>query len=337
MTPATDRLTSDARGAWLSPGAPDVAIELASTRATVVALSKGPDGPVVDGWASEPLPAGALVPSLTSLNVVDTTAVIDALKRAVSRAGVKAKRVALVVPDLAAKVTLVPFDTVPARAEDLEELIGWQVRKSVPFPLEEARLSFIAGAPHGDSGRTFVVTLARLDIIRQYEEMTAAIGAHAGVVDLASFNAVNAVLAADAARTRVATMASPADGDWLFVGTAPESQSLAILRGDTLVFFRSRPTGSDDRLSDLVHQTAMYYEDRLGGTGFTRVVLAGGAAWSGDAVRQGLTERLGAPVVSIEPRHLVGFGGAGFDDLQPAAAEALIAPLGILLREREGS
>lgn len=318
---------------WLAAGAPAVAIELASTRATVVGLAKGPGGPVVEGWASEALPPGALVPSLTALNVVDVAAVTDAVKRAIARAGVKAKRVALVIPDLAAKVTLVPFETVPARSEDLEQLIGWQVRKSAPFPIEDARLSFIPGAPHGPAGRTFVVTMARRDVIRQYEDIVAAAGAHAGVVDLASFNAVNAVLAADRARPQPPG-ASP---DWLFVGTAPESQSLAIVRGDALGFFRSRPVEGDERLSDLVHQTAMYYEDRLGGTGFARVVLAGGAAWSGDSVRQGLTERLGAPVTSIEPRHLVAFGGTGFDDLQPAAADALVAPLGILLREQEGA
>ena len=303
---------------------PTTAIEIAGTRVTVIGLTNAPDGPIVHGWASEPLPAGVVVPSLTALNIVDAAAVQGAIERALTRAGVKAKRAALVIPDLAGKVTLVPFETIPDREDDLAQLISWQVRKSAPFSVEDAQMSFVPGALHGDRGRTYVVTLARRDIVRQYEDVCAAAGAHTGVVDLASFNLINAVLAGSA----------PAGGDWLLVNTTPESQTLAIMRGDTLMFFRSRPIEGDELLPDLVHQTAMYYEDRLGGAGFARVVLAGGAAWSGDALRQSLAERLRAPITAIEPKTIAGFEGRGFEGLQPAAAEALLAPLGLLLRER---
>lgn len=314
------------------------AVEIAASRVTVVGLVQGPDGPVVHGWASEPLPPGAVTPAMIAPNIADTGAVTAALQRAIARANVKVRRVALVIPDLAAKVSLVPFETVPERAEDLRELITWQVRKAAPFRIEDAQLAYVPGAPHGERGRTFVVTLARRDIVRQYEDVCAAAGAHAGVVDLASFNLINAVLAASA----------PPEADWLLVNTTPQSQTLAIMRGDTLLFFRSRPVEGagdgpremEDQLPDLVHQTAMYYEDRLGGAGFSRVVLAGGAALAGgaglpgEALRRSLTDRLRAPVTSIEPRHIAAFAGRAFDDLQPAAAEALVAPLGVLLRER---
>ena len=51
---------------------------------------------------------------------------------------------------------------------------------------------------------------------------------------------------------------------------------MAILRGEQLVFFRNRAADGEGGLADMVHQTAMYYEDRLSGAGFGRVVLAGG-------------------------------------------------------------
>ena len=322
--------------AMLNSEAPTTAIEIAGTRVTVVGLTNGPHGPVVHGWASEALAAGAVVPSLTALNVVDAAAVKGAIERALSRAGIKARRAALVIPDLAAKVTLVPFETIPERAEDLAQLVSWQVRKSAPFSIDDAQMSYVPGAPHGERGRTFVVTLARRDIIRQFEDVCASAGAHTGVVDLASFNLINAVLAGSG-WGQVSASASGGNlspYDWLLVNTTADSQTLAIMRGETLMFFRSRPVEGDERLPDLVHQTAMYYEDRLGGAGFARVVLAGGAAWSGEDVRQGLADRLRAPVTSIEPRAIAGFAGRDFEDLQPAAAEALLAPLGLLLRER---
>lgn len=319
---------------WLTGDAPGAAIEIAAHRVTVLGLARGDGAPVVQGWASEPLPAGAVVPSLTAPNIADTAAVTDALRRALARAGVKARRAGLVIPDLAAKVSLVPFDTVPERSQDLSDLISWQVRKSAPFRIEDAQMAFIEGARHGAAGRTFVVTLARRDVIGQYEEVCAAAGAQAGVVDLASFNVINAVLAQPAQPAQPQGDLPSSQHDWLLVNTTQESQTLAIMRGETLMFFRNRPIDGDEKLPDLVHQTAMYYEDRLQGTGFERVVLAGGAAWSGDAVRRSLSERLRAPVTSIEPRNVAAFSGPEFEDLQPAAAEALLAPLGLLLRER---
>ena len=59
----------------------------------------------------------------------------------------------------------------------------------------------------------------------------------------------------------------------------PEYGTLAILRGRDLIFFRNRAEGSDETLADLVHQTAMYYEDRLGGSaGSPACVLAASGA-----------------------------------------------------------
>ena len=315
---------------WLASDAPWAAVEIASDRVSVVGLARGAGGPVVHGWAAEELAPGLVAPSLTSLNITDAAAVADALRRAVARAGVKTRRVGLVIPDLAAKVSLVPFETVPDRVEDLSELVNWQVRKSAPFRIEDAQVAYVPGAPHGERGRTFVVTLARKDVVRQYEDVCAAAGLQAGIVDLASYNVINAVLAGRSRPER----------DWLLVNTTNESQTLAIMRGDALMFFRNRTIDSDETLPDLVHQTAMYYEDRLQGAGFERVVLAGGAAWgkmSDETMRKSLADRLSAPVASIEPRQVAGFPDRQFDDLQPAAADALIAPLGLLLRERGGA
>ena len=328
MTGRLSERRGEPRTGWLAGDAPWAAVEIASDRVTVVGLAKGDGGQaIVQGWAAEDLAHGLVTPSLTALNISDTAAVADALRRASARAGVKARRVGLVIPDLAAKVSLVPFDTVPERAEDLSELINWQMRKAAPFRIEDAQVAFIPGAAHGDKGRTFVVTIARKDVVRQYEDVCAAAGMHAGLVDLASFNVINAVLAGKSRPER----------DWLLVSTSGESQTLAIMRGDALMFFRNRPLEGDETLPDLVHQTAMYYEDRLQGSGFERVVLAGAAGAGAEETRKSLADRLRAPVSSIEPRQVVAFPGRGFDDLEPAAADALVAPLGLLMRERGGA
>src|SRR5689334_15669758 len=107
---------------WLASPPPDAALELApdSVSGAVIA-GRGSDA-TVQSFAFEPLPSGALVPSLTAQNVMDRTAVGNAIRAVVDRIG-RPRKVALVIPDLATRVSLVRFDQVPSSREDLDQLI----------------------------------------------------------------------------------------------------------------------------------------------------------------------------------------------------------------------
>ena len=87
--------------------------------------------------------------------------------------------------------SLVRFEKVPAKVQDLDQLIRWQVRKAGPFPIDEAQISYVPGLEAAD-GQEFIVALARRSVIEEYEGLCAEAGATAGLVDLASFNVVNA-------------------------------------------------------------------------------------------------------------------------------------------------
>jgi hypothetical protein len=78
----------------------------------------------------------------------------------------------------------------------------------------------------------------------------------------------------------------------------------------------------------------MYYEDRLRGAGFQRVIIAGAARLPGgaDSVRRDLEQRLRMSVEAVDPRN-----AAALQDRIAASPELLdvLAPLvGMLLRER---
>jgi Tfp pilus assembly PilM family ATPase len=312
---------------WTGP-APGAAVEIASGRVSAASLEWRGGQAVVSAHASEPLPDGALTPALAALNVHDRAAVAVALGRVLDKVG-RPKRVGLVLPDVVAKVSLVKFEQVPSRTQDLDQLVHWQVRKSAPFPIEEAQIAYVPGI-RTPEGQEFIVSLARRAVIEEYEGLCADAGAHAGVVDLATFNVVNAVLAA----------ASPPAADWLLVNVASDYASIALMRGTDLVFFRNRVADADGTLADLVHQTAMYYEDRLGGTGFSRVLLAGassaGARQAGDIeqVRRSLEERLTRPVDTVDPRTAAAI--ADRITASPALLDTLAPLVGLLLRDRQG-
>ena len=135
------------------------------------------------------------MPSLNAANIADPKAVASALRRVFERMGTRPKRVALAIPDSVAKVSLLRFEKVPQRARDLDELVRWQVRKAAPFRIEDAQLSYMPSLKAADGSTEFVVVMARKDIIREYEAVCEDAGAQAGVVDLTTFNVINAVLA----------------------------------------------------------------------------------------------------------------------------------------------
>jgi Tfp pilus assembly PilM family ATPase len=295
---------------------------------SAVALGRHGREPVITAHAGQALPAGVVVPALNAPNVADPPGLARAVGRVLERLGARARRVALVVPDTTAKVSLVRLDKVPSRGEDLDQLIRWHVRKTAPFPIEDAQLTYSPGVPLSDGGREFIVALARRDIVREFEAACEESGAHAGLVDLATFSLVNGVLAADGAPS----------GDWLLVHVTPEYGTIAILRGSDLIFFRNRPEGSDETLADLVHQTAMYYEDRLGGSaGFGRVVLAGsgvegwGEAGGLETVRRQIADRLRVPVQTFDPQAVARFGDR--ISAEPGLLAGVAPLVGVLVRE----
>lgn len=304
--------------ALLSTPGPSAALEIAADRVCGVTVAGGSSTVTITGQASEGLPPGALVPGVATANVIDHAAVGAAVRAVLDRLPRRPVRVGLVVPDSAAKVSLVPLESVPRRESDLDSMIRWQVRKAVPFSLDDAQVSYSVGTRLAEGGREYVVAVIRRDIAEEYEGLCTQAGLRPGIVDLATFSLINAGLT----RRPVGR-----DEDWLLVHAAAGYHSVGIVRGDVLVFFRNR-VGEGD-LSDLVHQTAMYYEDRLGGSGITKVLLAGSADGEvADNVTRSLAARLGAPVEAVSASARLG------SDVEPGTLTSLAAPIGLLLREQ---
>jgi Tfp pilus assembly PilM family ATPase len=309
---------------WIASPPPDAAVEIAADRVSVAVAAERGGGLVVQSYAVEPLPAGAVVASLTSSNIHNRPAVVSALRSALNRAGTRPRRVALVIPDLSAKVSLVRFDTLPARREDLDQLVRWQIKKASPFPLEEALVTSTPGARGADGSAEFLIVTARRDVVAEYEAVCDDLKIYPGLVDLATLSVVNLFLGG----------AEVPDSDWLVVHLRPDYTSIVIMRGEHVIFFRNRPEGDDASIADLVHQTAMYYQDRLSGDRFSRVFLGGSGRVIGavESARRSLEERLGASVEPIDPTRV-----ASLTDrisVTPDVMDVLGSLVGMALRTR---
>jgi Tfp pilus assembly PilM family ATPase len=281
---------------------------------------------VVSGHAVQPLPPGAVTPALNAVNVHDPAALAAAIRSVLDALAPRPRRVALVLPDSVGKVSLVRFEKIPARVQDLDQLIRWQVRKAAPYRIEDAQIAWTPGAAFAGGGREFIVTTARRDIIESYEAACATAGAHAGIVDLATLNLVNAALA---------VLGEDSTRDWLLVHVSPDDTALAVVRGAMLIFYRHRDATAGEDLAGLVHQTTMYHEDRLGGGGFSRVFLAGASsrgAEVADQLRRELEAHAGVRVEPLDFRRAVALRDR--IAVSPELLDILGAPLGTILREQ---
>jgi Tfp pilus assembly PilM family ATPase len=277
---------------WLASPPPEAAIEIAADRVAAAALTMRGSGLVVNGHGVEALTPGMVVPSLTGANIHDRAGVVAATRRALDRLGARVRRVALVVPDTAVKVSLLRFEKVPPRRDDLDQLVRWQLRKAAPFPVDDASVTYAPAVEIEGGGREFVVEMARREVVREYEAICEEANVYAGLVDTATL-ALLGLFSGSAA---------PA-GDWLLVHVRPDYTSIAIARGEHLIFYRSRSEDEGTDLEDLVHQTAMYYQDRLSGHGFARVMLAGSGGVIGalEVAQRSLEDRLGIAVTAVDP------------------------------------
>ena len=290
---------------WVSTPGPAVAIDIAADGVSAAAVSAAAGGAAA--CAHAPLPPGAVTPAAAGANVRDREAAAAAVRDVLGRLPRRDSRVSLIVPDSAAKVSILRFETAPARRADLERLIRWKVRDAVPFGLDDAQVAWDAAAPRA-GGADFVAVVMRRDIVEEYEAVAAAAGARPGIVAPASFGLLNLV--------RAGAPAAAGAGDKLLVHAAAGYNSAAIVQDGRLASYGSQPGDRDADLADLVHRTAMYYEDRLGGAGFAQVLLAADRR-AVQAVTGRLAARFDAPIVPLRAP-----GGA---DVPAAAAGALLA------------
>ncbi|HLW75928.1 MAG TPA: hypothetical protein VKS01_03065, partial [Bryobacteraceae bacterium] len=211
----------------------------------------------------EAFDAGTLVSSPTEDNLLRADLITSAIGRAapVNGSGRKRRRAALILPDYSARVSVLDFDSFPTAAEEQSALIRFRVKKTIPFDIDAAAVSFHA-QPNSSSKKTDVVAvMVAAEVIARYEAMFRGSGFHPGVVTTSTL----AALALD----RGAGMA-------VFAKLAGRALSVAVLAKNAVKLFRcvALDEASDEEILGVLHPTFAYVEDQLGGP-VDRLVLCG--------------------------------------------------------------
>jgi type IV pilus assembly protein PilM len=141
--------------------------------------------------AFEPLDPGVIVPSPSSDNILRPDVLADKVRAlAGGVAGRKRGRAVLILPDFSARVAVLEFDSFPTDPKEQMSLVRFRMKRSVPFDVESAAISFHAQGPKR-KGADVIVVAAPLETVARYEAPFRAAGLHPGIVTTSGIAMVN--------------------------------------------------------------------------------------------------------------------------------------------------
>ncbi len=138
----------------------------------------------------QPFRPGTLAVSPLKENVLDPDQFILTVRTlAGTQAARKRRDVALILPDFSARISVLDFDSFPKDPKEQGSLIRFRLKRSVPFDVESAALSYWAQS--GEKGKTdVVVVLAPLEIVSRYESPFRLAGMNPGLITTSSLAAL---------------------------------------------------------------------------------------------------------------------------------------------------
>ena len=268
---------------------PSLACEIAADRVLVGRVSDA--GRMVEVGAARELGPGAVVPDLMESNLRDKTAVRQAIESALASVRGHSHDVIAVLPDTAVRVVLLDFEALPAKRDEAEAVVRFRLKKSLPFNLDEARISYHAQTTK--SGVRVVAAVVVNSVLAEYEAAFTDLGYSPGVVIPSMLAAIGA---ADAERP---TLVVKVDAHTIGVAILDQEQLLLVrtlenMRGITI---------SGEQLAEEVYPSVVFFQDTYN-LNIERVYVAGLPESSGAA--QALKAQTGAQVEELVAASQIG-------------------------------
>jgi type IV pilus assembly protein PilM len=225
---------------------PRLACEVAADRVLAARLS---EPGTVDMCAASELAPGCVVPDMAEANLRDRGRILDSIRQTLDSLSGRSRDVIAVLPDAAIRVVLLDFDTLPTKRDEAEGVVRFRLKKSLPFDVDKAKISYHAQS--STTGVRLVAAVALTSVIEDYESVFREAGYSPGVV-------LPSMLAA--------LGAADADRPTLVVKVDARSIGIAILDKQQLLLFRNleNPRGvtiSGEQLAEEVYPSIVFFQD----------------------------------------------------------------------------
>lgn len=239
---------------------PPLACEIAADR--VLAGRSATAGRMVEVCSARELAPGTLVPDLTEPNLRDGRAVRQAIESALGSVAGRTGDVIAILPDTVVRVVLLDFETLPSSPGEAEAVVRFRLKKSLPFNLDDARISYQAQV--AGTGVRAVAAVVLKSVLAEYESAFRDAGYSPGIVMPSMLAALGA---ADAERPT------------LVVKVDARTISIAILDQEQLLLFRTLEnmrgvTITGEQLAEEVYPSVVFFQDTYS-LNIERIYVAG--------------------------------------------------------------
>jgi type IV pilus assembly protein PilM len=201
----------------------------------------------------EPFPEDTLRASPLEDNLLRADVASTLIQRIAPPNGARKRRpAAVILPDYATRVSVLDFDSFPSSAEEQAPLVRFRVKKTVPFDIDSASVSFWSQpAANGNKKVEVVAVTVALEILARYEALFRNANFHPGEVTTATLAALNLC---------------HEEGTAVLAKLAGKTLTVAVLAHGRLKLFRclALEDASDEELLGVLHPTFAYVEDELG-------------------------------------------------------------------------
>jgi type IV pilus assembly protein PilM len=197
----------------------------------------------------EPLPDDVLAISPLRDNIQRPELFASKVAAVAGGNGKKRRRAVLILPDYSARVAVLDFDKFPDKPEEQTSLVRFRMKKSVPFDIDHAALSYYPQKTA--KGRVdLVVAAVSLEIIAKYEAPFRSAGVHPGIVT------TSALATADLEKNAGITLLAKLSGRCLTVSVF-QSGLVKMVRCVEL------PQMTEEEVFAIVYPTIAFVEDEL--------------------------------------------------------------------------
>lgn len=203
-----------------------------------------------------PLPPGVVEVSPLKDNILSPGQFAEAVASLAPRNGSRGlRRAALILPDYAARIAVLDFDTFPSNAEEQLALARFRVKRAVPFDIESAVVACHAQPRAGEKKIDVTVGAVKSEVAAHYEAPFRAAGMHCGFVTISALQAL--ALAPEAAL--------PEDAPLIHAKLSGRVLAVSLLMGASLRMFRcvELPSADEAELFDILIPTLAFAEDEL--------------------------------------------------------------------------
>jgi hypothetical protein len=172
------------------------------------------------------LEAGALEPLPSRPNLAKQEVVCRAIREVLATLGNGSGRLGILLPDPSVRVAILRFETLPHHREEAEALIRWKMGGILPFPAEEARVSYQL-LSKGDQSVELLAMALRNSVVAEYE---------------AAFETVSAgpALILPATAALLPLLPAGSQGSQVLVHVCSGSVTTVVMVGDGISFWRNR-------------------------------------------------------------------------------------------------